>query len=210
MTSSRSASATPRDDPTARGVGRPRGEGVDERILAEALEEIARSGLSGFTIAAVARRAGVAKNTIYLRWPKREQLIRAALTQNRNAQRPGYRWDLEADLRLLADEFAQLFASDVALAAYYQLSVSQLNDPEMWAWSMANIIQPSHAIPEEYLREAQSRGLARAEVDAGVVARMLVGAIYTEAILRTPHGHVSDEFRRELVDQLLRLLRPSA
>jgi AcrR family transcriptional regulator len=213
--STRASSAAPPgdgDDPSGtavaagRPVGRPRDEALDARILAEALDEIARRGLAGFNFGAVARRAGVAKNTVYLRWRTREDLIRAALAQGRNATQPSYSWDLARDLHVLADEFASLFGTDIGLAAYYQLSVAQLNDPELWEWGMQHIIEPAHAIPEGYLLEAQRRGIARDDVDAAVIARMFVGAIYTEAILRTPHGHVSEAFRKELVAHILQVL----
>jgi AcrR family transcriptional regulator len=213
--STRAASAAPLNDgddrvgtlePTGRAAGRPRDETLEPRILSVALDEIARRGLAGFNLGAVARRAGVAKNTIYLRWRTRDELIRAALTQGRNATRPSYSWELERDLRALADEFALIFGTDIGLAAYYQLSVAQLNDPELWQWGMEHVIEPAHAIPEDYLLEAQRRGLARDDVDAGVIARMFVGAIYTEAILRTPHGHVSPAFRKELVAHILQVI----
>jgi AcrR family transcriptional regulator len=193
----------------SRAVGRPREACIDERVLEEALKEIAQQGLAGFNLAAVARRAGVAKNTVYLRWPSRGQLIRAALTFSRQSERPPYEWNLERDLRALANEFAQAFEMDWRLAAYYQLSVAVVNDPELWEWAMANVIGPAHDLPESYIAEAQRRGLVRADIDPGVAARMLVGAIYNEAILATPHGRVSPAFRDELLRYLLQVVRPA-
>jgi AcrR family transcriptional regulator len=188
------------------GAGRPRDAAIDRLILAEALREIAEHGIAGFNYVSVARGAGVAKNTVRLRYPKREDLIKAALMQGDIPERPPLSGDLREDLATLADEFAAVFASDIGLVAYYQLSVTSRTDPEMWAWGKEHIIDPSHAMPERVLIEAQRRGTARPDFDAGVVARMLVGAIYTEAILQIPHGYVSPEFRRILVDNILSLV----
>jgi AcrR family transcriptional regulator len=61
------------------GRGRRRDPGLDARILAAVLAEYGRTGWAGFTIDAVARRAGVGKSSVYLRWATREQLLAAAL-----------------------------------------------------------------------------------------------------------------------------------
>jgi AcrR family transcriptional regulator len=189
-----------------RGPGRPRDRAIDEAILAEARREVAETGVARFSFHAVARRAGVAKNTLYLRWPKREELIKAAVLSGPNPASPELTGVLADDLAALADVFAASFATDGALSGYYQLSVTSLTDPDMWNWAREYIIDPAHSIPEQVIREAQERGDARPDADAGVVARMMVGGIFAEAILQVPHGHVSEAFRRKLVDNVLALL----
>ncbi len=62
-----------------RGRGRPRREGADEEILAVALEMLREKGYRDLTVDAVAERAGVAKTTIYRRWPTKGALIAAAI-----------------------------------------------------------------------------------------------------------------------------------
>jgi AcrR family transcriptional regulator len=194
----------------SRGPGRPRDRAIDEDILEEARREVAENSIARFSVHAVARRAGVARNTIYLRWSKREDLIKAALLAGHNPTRPELTGVLAEDLATLADAFAASFAADGALSAYYQLSVTSLTDPDMWDWARQNIIEPAHAIPEIVIREAQERGDALPDVDAGVIARMMVGGIFAEAILRVPHGHVSTEFRRLLVANVLTLITSKA
>jgi AcrR family transcriptional regulator len=67
---------TPADAPTAaRRPGRPRDARADEVILDAAVEILAEQGPSGFTVDAVAARAGVGKATIYRRWPSRGALL---------------------------------------------------------------------------------------------------------------------------------------
>ena len=62
-----------------RGRGRPRREGADEEILNVALEMLREKGYRDLTVDAVAERAGVAKTTVYRRWPSKGALIAAAL-----------------------------------------------------------------------------------------------------------------------------------
>lgn len=59
--------------------GRPRDERIDSEITAAALAVLAESGFTSFSVGEVALRAGVAKTTVYRRFPAREDLIVAAL-----------------------------------------------------------------------------------------------------------------------------------
>jgi AcrR family transcriptional regulator len=59
--------------------GRPRDPGVDERVAEAAISVFGEVGWSGFSVEAVARRAGVGKASIYLRWPSKEALLASAL-----------------------------------------------------------------------------------------------------------------------------------
>jgi AcrR family transcriptional regulator len=63
------------DAPTSRRPGRPRDARADEVILAAAAAVLAESGANGFSVDAIAARAGVGKATIYRRWPSRAQLL---------------------------------------------------------------------------------------------------------------------------------------
>jgi len=64
---------------TTRGRGRPRREGADEEILAVAREMLAEHGYRELTVDEVAERAGVAKTTVYRRWPSKGSLVAAAI-----------------------------------------------------------------------------------------------------------------------------------
>jgi AcrR family transcriptional regulator len=58
-------------------AGRPRDAAVDERVLAVARELLAVGGHGSVTVEAVATGAGVAKTTLYRRWPTRAHLLAA-------------------------------------------------------------------------------------------------------------------------------------
>lgn len=63
----------------ASAAGRPRDPGVDQRILRAAAEVFGEDGWGRFTVDSVARRAGVGKASIYLRWPNKKELLASAL-----------------------------------------------------------------------------------------------------------------------------------
>ena len=52
-----------------------RGDGARQRMLSAALEVLDEAGLAGFTMEAVARRAGASKATLYRRWPTTGALL---------------------------------------------------------------------------------------------------------------------------------------
>jgi AcrR family transcriptional regulator len=69
----RAAVATERT--TTRRPGRPRDARADEVIITAAADVLAELGPAGFTVDAVAARAGCGKATIYRRWPSRAALM---------------------------------------------------------------------------------------------------------------------------------------
>src|ERR1700755_3703683 len=76
----RRMSATAADQGRAAGQGRPRDPDVDRRITRAALDVFGDGGWAGFSMEAVARRAGVGKASLYLRWSGKEALLTDAVT----------------------------------------------------------------------------------------------------------------------------------
>ena len=67
------------DDAPKRGRGRPRRAGADEEILTTALEMLRAIGFHNLTVDAISERTGIAKTTIYRRWPSKGALVAAAI-----------------------------------------------------------------------------------------------------------------------------------
>lgn len=62
-----------------RGRGRPRRQGADEEILAVVRAILDAHGYRALSVDDVAARAGVAKTTVYRRWPSKGALVAAAI-----------------------------------------------------------------------------------------------------------------------------------
>lgn len=67
------------DIPQKRGRGRPRREGADDEILAVTLAMLRESGYGALTVDTIAELSGVAKTTLYRRWPSKSALVAAAI-----------------------------------------------------------------------------------------------------------------------------------
>jgi AcrR family transcriptional regulator len=62
-----------------RAAGRPRRAGADEEILAVTLEMLREKGSRELNVDEIAERAGVAKTTVYRRWPSKGAIVAAAI-----------------------------------------------------------------------------------------------------------------------------------
>jgi AcrR family transcriptional regulator len=92
--------------------GRPRDPGVDDRVAEAAVRLFGEVGWSGFSVEAVARRAGVGKASIYLRWTSKEALLAAALeTRMANIQEIDT-GSTRGDLVELTRQLLRLYLSD--------------------------------------------------------------------------------------------------
>lgn len=82
-----------------RAPGRPRDPDMDRTILQAAVDVMSDVGLQNTTVSAVAARAGVARATIYLRWPSREALLGAMARASGGGFPYTLTGDIEGDIR---------------------------------------------------------------------------------------------------------------
>ncbi|MEU6324444.1 TetR/AcrR family transcriptional regulator [Streptomyces sp. NPDC047009] len=91
-------------------AGRPRDNDVDRRVANAAVELFGENGWKSFSIEAVARRAGVGKASVYLRWDSKEELLAQALTLRvagvTDVDSGTVRGDLVALVRQLLQQYA--------------------------------------------------------------------------------------------------------
>src|ERR1700722_815754 len=69
--------------PHTGGVTRRRGEGLEAALLDAAWDELQAFGYQALTMEAVADRAGTSRAVLYRRWPKKAELVVAALRRRR-------------------------------------------------------------------------------------------------------------------------------
>ena len=97
--------------PDAEGSASPRrrGEHARRRVLTAALEVLAESGMPGFTIESVARRAGASKATLYRHWPSASALLVDAMDAQFRPIPDVDSGDVRADLISVLTAAAALF-----------------------------------------------------------------------------------------------------
>src|SRR5947209_1538788 len=95
--------------PPHKRTGRPRSAEADRAILGATREALAELGWGRLTLGDVAARAGVAKTTLYRRWPGKNELVVDALAAlfEESLELPD-RGSLPADVRGVVLRFGEL------------------------------------------------------------------------------------------------------
>jgi AcrR family transcriptional regulator len=182
--------------------GRPRSQEADQAILAAAIQLLAERGLAGMSIEEVAARAGVAKTTIYRRWPSRGALALDAFLAEFQGQQPSpdtgtLRGDLLGALRAWIRSVTRTRAGPVVAG----LIAEAQRDPELataWRGRVVERLRDQHKV---LLDRAVERGEIAAATDQDVVLDLLFGAAYHRLL----HGHrpQTDKFARQVVDVII-------
>ena len=89
--------------------GRPRRAATDAAIVRAAVDLMTEHGVQGTTLTAVAERAGVARATVYLRWPTRSALIGAAARAAVGGRPLTLTGDIAEDIRFAASFVQRIF-----------------------------------------------------------------------------------------------------
>lgn len=186
--------------------GRPRSAAAEESILRAAIELLAEGGPEAATINAVAARSGVARATIYLRWPGRDALILAALRHAIGHQPYALSGDLEADLRR-GTEQARAILSEPLMAQVLPVLVRWFlqrgpsGTPVLYETLFPNRL----AVADEYRRFAAAQGF-RKDVSGEVAADLIIGPLLNQLLAsgRPP----SRPFCRQVLEVVLAGLRP--
>jgi len=89
--------------------GRPRRAAIDAAIIRATVELLTEGGVQATTVTAVADRAGVARATVYLRWPSRSALVGAAARAAVGGQVLPLTGDIEHDIRFAAQFVQHVF-----------------------------------------------------------------------------------------------------
>jgi AcrR family transcriptional regulator len=121
----------------ARRSGRPRSEQARQAVLAAALALVAEEGLAGLHMEAIARRAGVSKETLYRWWHSKTEVVLDALAERGQQTIPlpdtgTLREDLRAFMRATVDSAdsvtRRLLRTIAAVAASDEATADQVRD----------------------------------------------------------------------------------
>ena len=157
--------------------GRPRSHDVDAAILNAAVELLAKEGPDGLTINAVARRSGVARASIYLRYPGREALLAATLRRVIGRDPISLSGNLEQDLRNAAVQAQAILANASFRAVLPELVRGWLRQADGENAIDFSLVAPQvHFLADEYQRLARGSGF-RADIDKDLPGKLIVGAL---------------------------------
>jgi len=150
---------------------------VDAAILSSAIDLLATVGPSGATINAVARRSGVARASIYLRYPSRDALLDAAMRSAIGRLPYLMTGDLAADMRGGAEQARAILASPtfqqvLPMLVAHMLRPGRADEP----LSFDALFPNRRLLADEYRTHAAAGGY-RSDVEPEMAADLILGAM---------------------------------
>jgi len=190
-----------------RSRGRPRTPGAEQRIIEAALEEYGEHGWSGFTMDGVARRAGVGKSTVYLRWQDKDTLLTDAVGTHTGDLGDVDTGALRSDLQALAVSLFHHYREPAGWAAL-RVVIDTAGSPE----SLGGFTQAVTEVLADYAVQMGDRAVERGELDSDrlvfPIGQCIFGSVIVQNLtLRLEGRTLTDEEIEEraavLVDLVL-------
>ncbi|RYE56088.1 MAG: TetR/AcrR family transcriptional regulator [Hyphomicrobiales bacterium] len=176
------------EDGARRSIGARRNPASQEAILDAAEAVIRESGIGGFSIEAVARRARAGKPTIYRWWPNRTALMLDVYKRFKNARGFPDTGTLRGDLVALLENHLLGFWKDSLCGVVYRAIIAEAqNDPDA-----AEVLFAYQAERKRSTAVIVDRAKARGEVDASVNGELIVDMIVSFAWHQLLIGRVSE------------------
>ncbi len=218
MTGSRSAGAgealpsppsgsrpSPPSDPQPSPLGpRRRGEHARRRVLGAALEVLAESGMPGFTIESVARRAGASKATLYRHWPSASALLVDAMDAEFRPVDDVATGDVRADLIAVLTAAAAMLDRPPLPELMAAFIDAAERDPAL-AELHASLTERRRRPLMRVVVDGMRRGDLRGDVDPEIVVDLLAAPFFYRRFVA--HRPVPRGMPAEVVDHVLAGLR---
>ena len=188
-------------------LGRPRSVEADTAIANAVLGLLAESGFEGVTVEAVAHRAGVARSTVYRRFPDRTRLVEGVL--HHACQVPvvePHTGSVAGDLVVIATGLRRALTTTEFGRALPAVVAAAATNPEV-AEAHSAFVATRRLVSLEAVRQGVERGEVDPEIDPEVLIDMVVGAVFHRIFMsRRP---VTDEWIGELVERAVRACAPA-
>ncbi len=183
-------------------AGRRRDPLCDEAIFAATLALFVEEGYAGISIEGVAARAGVAKATIYRRYPNKAQLVVAAVhTCAGTTDHLPDTGDIRADLTSMLARLTDLLRGDLGpvLVAF---AGERARYPTLDEEFTRSVIGAKRAHIRHLVRSAIEAGELPADADVEVIAEAGPALVWHHALNRLP---LTDDLPARIVDMVMPL-----
>ena len=179
-----------------------------ERVVAAASRILRRDGYAGLTMERVAADSGVAKTTLYRRWPTKASLCMDLYlaVADRELHDPDT-GDVARDLKTIAATVVRLQTRTIAGPALIGLIAEAQLDASTGGAFLSEFARRRRAVTRRALARAIERGDLKKDTDVDLVIDALGGAVTFRLLQR--HAPLSTTFTDALVDLVLSGCRPA-
>lgn len=148
-----------------------------------ALAEYAEHGRAGFSLNGVARRAGVGKSALYLRWSGKDELLAAAVESRSHTVEEVDTGTLRGDLLALTGNLLRLWRDPVGWVTL-RVAVDAVGSNAPPESFHADVTRSHREAATAMVRRAVDRG----EADDALPVELLVQAVYGTLLMRVLGG----------------------
>ncbi|MGI5189888.1 TetR/AcrR family transcriptional regulator [Promicromonospora sp. CA-289599] len=185
-----------------RAPGRPRNTEADRAVLSAALDLIAEAGVEGVSIDQAAKRAGVARTTVYRRYATRDDLAVAALVANEAAVLVSFQVPDQPSLADLVTTWSAGLSAPRSRVLLRRMMSVPREHPKLWAAFRAASAGSRDLSVHDLVIRARDEGQLAADADVEMVQAMLTGAV---AVHLT--NYPDDVSAEEVAEYFWRVLR---
>ncbi|MDW5326721.1 TetR/AcrR family transcriptional regulator [Plantactinospora sp. KLBMP9567] len=188
---------------TSKPRGRPRQPALDERILRVTREALSRDGYAALGMETVAAAAGVGKQTLYRRWPRKPLLVFDAVFgggTEAESMLPDT-GTLAGDLAAVVRAQQRMYTDAATIALLRGLLADCLADPGLLDQFQHRLVRPRLASLTTVISRAAARGELREDVSAEFVAEMIGGSMLAHVVV---YGGTGEQFGLQLAAVIAR------
>jgi AcrR family transcriptional regulator len=177
-----------------------RGEGARRRVLEAALEVLGEAGLAGFTIEAVARKAGASKATLYRHWPTTGALLVDAMDATFRPFPAPDTGSVHQDVRVLLDAFVTL-VRDTPFPKLMAAFIDAAEREPALAAMHADLTRRRREPLLAALERAQRRGELKGHLDVELTTDLLTAPFFYRRFIA--HHPIPPALVTEVIAQVL-------
>ncbi|GAB3606530.1 TetR/AcrR family transcriptional regulator [Conyzicola nivalis] len=185
-------------------MARPRNTESDALILAAAAEALLQDGYDGLVVDEIARSVGVAKTTVYRRWPTKNHLVVSVVAgwqgvvdvPNTGDEAD----DIANDLTTIAGGMCHVLDPAPIRRLVAELAAARMRDDDLGS-AVDRLWSDRRAATAAVLERGIAGGALRRDLDPEVVTDELAGAVYYRVLITG--GSLDDAYARALVRTVL-------
>jgi AcrR family transcriptional regulator len=187
-----------------RAGGRPRDPQNDAAILRAALELLIERGPDGTSIEQVAKRAGVARLTVYRRFANKDELLIKAVESARMSAAPQLAALAELSFDELIDALALAMSQPDARKLLARLVGTLPDNPRLFGTYWEMYVQPRRALFAAVVERERDAGRLPASTDPQLFQDMVAGTLFYRLTVN-PVEPTADQLRDYVRATLLQL-----
>jgi AcrR family transcriptional regulator len=174
---------------------------VRQAVLDAAFAELGEKGYGGLSIEAVALRSGVAKTTVYRRWPTRDELVADALDSRSDRYEPiPDTGSIRGDLKEFCEGVRAKLTSNHGKAMLKSLVAAVDQSPEI-VQTVQRFWRERRDVGGDLIERWIRRGVLRPETDADLLVEAIIAPIYLRVLL--PGGPLTGDVLEAFIDLAL-------